>query len=134
MKHHPTTSCLALTAILLLIVISPVSADTRRHTRDDVTGHVPSTHEEILSHRARKKEVFGEKLDEIQKKMDDHKNGINLMNKLDYERTERKIKAYKHKLEELNREFDERHSRRLIAREELLNEMTRSRMASRDEL
>ena len=120
--------------LMALLFLTSVTADTRRHSRDDVTGHIPSTHEEILSHRERKKEMFGEKLLELQKKMHDHKNEINLMNKLDYERTERKIKAYQHKLEELNREFDERHSRRLMAREELLNDMTRSRMASRDEL
>ena len=121
-------------AVLALSSLTFVAADTRRHSRDDVTGHIPSTHEEILSHRNRKKDMFSEKLEEMQTKMDHHQNGINLMNKEDYERTERKIKAYEHKLQELNREFDERHSRRLMAREELLNEMTRSRMASRDEL
>lgn len=131
-KQLANSTFLALVALLLLI--SSVLADTRRHRRDDVTGHVPSTHEEILAHRDRKKDLFGGKLEEMQQKMNDHKNGINLMNKDDYERTERKIKAYENKLEELNREFDERHSRRIMAREELLNEMTRSRMASRDEL
>ena len=123
------------TLVLFLISLdSVVGHDTRRHRRDDMTGHIPSTHEEILSHRERRKDLFTSKLEEMKQTMDDHKTQRRLLTKDEYHKLERKIKAYENKMEELNREFDERHSSRLLAREELLNEMTRARMASRDEL
>jgi peptidoglycan hydrolase CwlO-like protein len=120
--------------LFLTSLASVFGHDTRRHRRDDVTGHVPSTHEEILAHRERKKDAFSAKLEEMKQRMDDHKTQRQLLTKDEYYKLERKIKAYENKMEELNRDFDERHSRRLLAREELLNEMTRARMASRDEL
>ncbi|KAG7362811.1 hypothetical protein IV203_026171 [Nitzschia inconspicua] len=132
MKRYSTPQLLLV--VSLLASIASVSADTRKHRRDEVTGHVPSTHEEILAHRERKKIHFGGKLEELKKQIEDHMSGKSLLTKDEYERAQRKIRAFENKLEELNREFDERHSRRLIAREELLNEMTRARFASRDEL
>lgn len=132
MKKYSTISSLVVVSLLGSTV--SVAADTRRHRRDEVTGHIPSTHEEILAHRERKKGHFGERLDEMKQKIENHKSGMSLLTKDEYERAQRKIKAYENKMEELNREFDERHSRRLMAREELLNEMTKARIASRDEL
>jgi len=120
--------------VSFLACVGSVAGDTRRHKRDEVTGHVPSTHEEILAQRERKKDVFGERLEEMKRKMEDHKSGKQLLTKEEYQKMERKIKAYENKMEELTRDFDERHSSRLLAREELLNEMTRARIASRDEL
>lgn len=123
-----------LVTLLLLISDTLVAADTRRHQRDEVTGHIPSTHEEILAHRERKKDHFGGKLEEMKQQIEDHKSGKFLMTKDEYDRAQRKVKAFENKVSELNREFDERHSRRLMAREELLNEMTKARISSRDEL
>ena len=51
-----------------------------------------------------------------------------------FESFEAKKKAYENKLEELGREFDLRHSSRMMYREELLNDMTRSRILEREEL
>jgi peptidoglycan hydrolase CwlO-like protein len=131
----PHSTIFPLVAISLLAPFARiVTADTRRHQRDEVTGHIPSTHEEIVAHRERKKDHFVGKLDEMKLQIENHKSGRLLLTKDEFERAQRKIRAYENKMEELNREFDERHSRRLMAREELLNEMTRARFASRDEL
>ena len=125
---------LANTFLLLFYLAACVTADTRRHARDDVTGHIPSTHEEILSQRQQRKELFGDRFAEMKKKMEDHSSGSKLLTETEYNRLKRKMRAYETKIEELNREFDERHLNRVLAREELLNEMTRSRFASRSEL
>jgi len=105
-----------------------VAADTRRHKRDEVTGHIPSTHEEILSRREEHKDLFSSRLDGIMKKLDDHSSGVRLLTETEFHRLERKKNAYENKIEELSRQFDERHSRRIMDREELLNDMTKSRI------
>jgi len=51
-----------------------------------------------------------------------------VLTETEYYRLQRKKKAYENKLEELTRVFDERHSRRIMDREELLNDMTKSRI------
>ena len=70
----------------------------------------------------------------MKKKFEDHINGTMLLTRAEYQKIERKIKAYESKVEDLSREFDERHLNRVLAREEILNEMTRSRFARREEL
>jgi peptidoglycan hydrolase CwlO-like protein len=129
-----TTSSVVVLLCFLLFAIVVVVADTRRHVRDEVTGHIPSTHEEILSTRQQHKELFSERLAEMKKKFEDHINGTKLLTRAEYQKIERKIKAYESKVEDLSREFDERHLNRVLAREEILNEMTRSRFARREEL
>lgn len=125
-------SALAFLAFFNLAAL--ITADTRRHERDGVTGHIPSTHEEVLSQRYRRKELFGDRLAEMTKKMEDHTSGAQLLTQMEFNRLERKMKAYETKVEELNGEFDQRHLNRVLTREELLNEMTRSRFARREEL
>ncbi|MGK3744775.1 MAG: hypothetical protein ACI8RD_005525 [Bacillariaceae sp.] len=117
--------------LLLLFLSSPsflVSADTRHHRRDDVTGHIPSTHEEIVSRRQEHSDLFTSRLDEVNIQLDSHTSGERLLTETQYYKLERKKKAYEGKLEELNREFDERHSRRILQREEILNDRTKTRI------
>jgi len=127
---------LALGGILLLVGItlflssqpSFVLADTRLHKRDDVTGHIPSTHEEIITRREEHKDLFSSRLDEVNAQLENHAREERLLTETEYYRLQRKKKAYENKLEELTRVFDERHSRRIMDREELLNDMTKSRI------
>ena len=115
---------------LLLLLSSPsflVAADTRHHRRDDVTGHIPSTHEEIVSRRQEHSDLFTSRLDEVNIQLDSHTSGGRLLTETEYNKLERKKKAYEGKLEELNREFDERHSKRILQREELLNDRAKTR-------
>ena len=126
---------LLMAVALFLSSISLVAADTRLHRRDEVTGHIPSTHEEILSRREEHHDLFSSRLDEVNTELDHHSSGARQLTETEYNRLNRKKKAYENKLEELSREFDERHSRRIMDREELLNDMTKSRIGrSRGEL
>ena len=124
--------------IIALVLVtfqgSFVAGDTRLHRRDEVTGHIPSTHEEIVSRREEHHEVFSSRLDEVNMKLDNHFSGVQLLTEAEFNRLNRKKKAFESKLEELGREFDERHSRRIMDREELLNDMTKARILSREEL
>eukprot|EP00536_Pseudo-nitzschia_multiseries_P007586 jgi/Psemu1/305046/fgenesh1_kg.180_\ len=111
------------------------AADTRIHKRDEVTGHIPSTHEEILSRREEHHDIFSTRLAEVNAKLDLHSSGEQLLTEIEYNRLNRKKKAFENKVEELSRQFDERHSERIIFREELLNDLTKARIArSRGEL
>jgi len=112
----------------LLLLVGITSADTRLHKRDDVTGHIPSTHEEIITRREEHKDLFSSRLDEVNTQLEHHASEERLLTETEYYRLGRKKKAYENKLEELNRVFDERHSRRIMDREELLNDMTKSRI------
>lgn len=103
-------------------------ADTRLHRRDEVTGHIPSTHEEIVSRREEHHEVFSSRLADVNRKLEQHSSGEQLLTEAEFNRLNRKKKAFENKLDELGREFDERHSSRMIYREELLNEMTKTRI------
>ncbi len=125
------TKALVLNVLVLLINFqhSLVGADTRLHRRDEVTGHIPSTHEEIVSRREEHHEVFSSRLADVNRKLEQHSSGEQLLTESEFNRLNRKKKAFENKLEELGREFDERHSSRMIYREELLNEMTKSRIS-----
>mmetsp|Transcript_17043 Transcript_17043/g.42598 ORF Transcript_17043/g.42598 Transcript_17043/m.42598 type:complete len:133 (+) Transcript_17043:114-512(+) len=121
--------------LLFNLQCSLVAADTRLHRRDDVTGHIPSTHEEIVSRREEHHDVFSTRLADVNRKLDQHSSGEQLLTEPEFNRLNRKKKAFESKLEELGREFDERHSSRIIWREELLNDMTKSRIGrAREEL
>lgn len=136
MTRLTTASALNLIITLLLAntQFSLVAGDTRLHRRDELTGHIPSTHEEIVSRREEHHDVFSSRLEEVNEKIDLHSSGEKLLTEAEYNRLNRKKKAYETKLEELGREFDLRHSSRMMYREELLNDMTRSRILSREEL
>lgn len=105
-----------------------VVADTRIHRRDDLTGHIPSTHEEIVSRREEHHDLFSSRLLDVNSQLDRHSSGEQLLTEAEFNRLNRKKKAYENKLRELSREFDERHSRRIMLREELMNDMTRTRI------
>ena len=126
--------------ILLVVAVSflnsqYITADTRHHRRDDVTGHIPSTHEEIISRRRDHHDLFSFRLEDVTSKLDLHSSGERLLTELEYNRLTRKRNAYETKLEELGRGFDERHSKRIMFREELLNDMTKARIGrSHEEL
>jgi hypothetical protein len=105
-----------------------VAGDTRLHRRDEVTGHIPSTHAEIVSRREEHHELYSSRLVDVNTKLDHHSSGDELLTEAEFNRLNRKKKAYENKLEELSREFDERHSRRIMDREELLNDMTKARI------
>mmetsp|Transcript_55894 Transcript_55894/g.113985 ORF Transcript_55894/g.113985 Transcript_55894/m.113985 type:complete len:101 (+) Transcript_55894:53-355(+) len=93
-----------------------------------MTGHIPSTHEEILSRREEHHDLFSSRLEEVNSKLSLHSSGHNLLTEAEFHRLSRKKKAFENKLNELGREFDERHSRRIMDREEMLNDMARSRI------
>lgn len=105
-----------------------VEGDTRLHRRDDLTGHIPSTHEEIVSRREEHHDLFSSRLLDVNSQLDRHNSGEQLLSEADINRLNRKKRAYENKLLELSREFDERHSRRIILREELMNDMTKARI------
>ena len=134
MARFTTASALI---ISIVFVLSPlfIAGDTRRHRRDEETGHIPSTHDEIVSRREEHHDLFSSRLVEVNAKLDLHMSGEELLTEVEFNRLNRKKKAYENKLEELSREFDERHSGRIMGREELLNEMTKARIGrSRGEL
>jgi len=133
------TTASAFNAIIALVLFnfqnSFVAGDTRFHKRDEVTGHIPSTHDEIISRREESHDLFSSRLVDVNTKLNHHSSGETLLNEAEFNRLSRKKKAFENKLKELSREFDERHSRRTIDREELLNDMTRDRIGrSRGEL
>jgi hypothetical protein len=134
------TSNLVLAIIIVVIVVSTllidsVLADTRRHARDEVTGYVGSTHEELLSSRAEKRDIFHERLSEMKVRMDQHMKGEKLLSETEYYKLEKKINAYEHKVDYLDKNSDLRHLDRLLIREEVMNDMHRARLSrSADEL
>ena len=117
--------------IIVTITVVPVQANTRDMEYDELTGHLASTREEILSTRKLRKDFFGEKLDEFKKIINDHKNGIAPLNDNDVQFYERRIKLYENKLKELDMDKDPRFVDRLMAREAHLNENTRRRLLER---
>mmetsp|Transcript_99167 Transcript_99167/g.286160 ORF Transcript_99167/g.286160 Transcript_99167/m.286160 type:complete len:135 (+) Transcript_99167:278-682(+) len=131
-RSAPLIFCILL---LSALIESPVHASVRHLERDDVTGHVGSTREEILAKRERRKKEFSKKLEEYKKQLDDHNSGRRrLANAQQLERLQKKVKAYEEKLGHLNKEIDDRHIQRLLDREEMLNEVHRERILSRSEL
>lgn len=87
--------------LLILIILSvtwTVDASTRHLERDELTGHIGSTREEILVKRERRKGQFGGKLEELYKQMEAHTSGEVPLPPASVARLEKKIKAYEHKL------------------------------------
>jgi len=125
-------------AVALVRVGLPLAAaadDTRRHRRDEVTGHIPSTHQEILARRDEHHGIFWSRLEDVEARLALHDSGERPLTEPEFHRLHRKKRAYRGKLEELGRRFDERHSGRILQREELLNDRTRARIGrSRREL
>jgi len=115
--------------VLLHFLCQFVEGDTRLHRRDEVTGHIPSTHEEIVSRREEHHDLFAARLSDVNAQLDRHASGEQLLAEAEFNRLNRKKKAFENKLKELSREFDSRHSRRIMLREELMNDMTKDRIA-----
>ena len=126
---HIAFLIVSLLALVVLKHSSFVKADTRRHNRDDVTGFVGSTHEELLSSRSEKRDIFADRLQEMKRQMELHHKGERLMSEQEYYKLEKKIKAHEHKVEYLDKNTDLRHLDRFLAREELMNEMHRARLS-----
>lgn len=81
---------------------------TRHLERDEVTGHVGSTREELLSRREQRKSQFGDKLDALKAQMEMHESGTVVLTEYEVQKIQKKIKAYENKLEYLNQEVDDR--------------------------
>lgn len=95
--------------LLLSLVASPAFASVRHLERDEVTGHIGSTREEILAKRERRKTDFSKKLQELKQTWDDHESGRRRLTEgFETQRLQKKIKAYETKLEHLNAEIDDR--------------------------
>lgn len=94
--------------LFLLTFVASVNGSIRHLERDDVTGHVGSTREEVLAKRARRKQEFTKKLQELKTQMENHDSGSFLLTAYEVNRLQKKIKAYEHKLEYLNQEVDDR--------------------------
>lgn len=120
---------------LIMMLASPVTASVRHLQRDEVTGHVGSTREELLAKRELRKTEFSRKLEELHQQWEDHETGRRRLKEgFETQRLQKKIKAYENKLEHLNQEIDDRHIQRLLEREEIMNEVHRDRIQKRSEL
>jgi peptidoglycan hydrolase CwlO-like protein len=93
--------------LLLSLLLSSTSASTR-YEEDELTGHVASTREEILSTRQLRKKQFGDMLAGHQAQLDAHNSGEQLLTEKDYNRVNQKVKSYTHKLKELDLDEDPR--------------------------
>eukprot|EP00934_Nitzschia_sp_Nitz4_P008409 Nitzschia sp. Nitz4//scaffold278_size24532//16724//17239//NITZ4_008378-RA/size24532-augustus-gene-0.16-mRNA-1//-1//CDS//3329545384//8399//frame0 len=122
--------------LLLLLYLSSSNAFTsyRDAEKDDVTGYVGTTREELLATRQRRTQDYGAKLQEYQNQLDRHLSGEVPLSAGDVQRLEKKIRAYSNKMEYLTSEMDERHIDRLLERERMLNEVHRERIVRRSEL
>ncbi|CAJ1950780.1 unnamed protein product [Cylindrotheca closterium] len=114
----------------LLFLIGTVHGNTRYET-DELTGHVESSREEILSTRKLRKQQFADLLAGYETQLEDHNSGETLLTEKQYNKVLHKIKAYKHKLQELDLDADPRFVDRIVAREAHLNEVTRARILRR---
>ena len=95
--------------LILAFLISSTNASVRHLERDDITGHLGSTREEILAKREHRKAEFSSRLQQLKKQWDDHVSGkVPLKEGFETERLKKKIKAYEKKLEHLNQEIDDR--------------------------
>ena len=88
--------------------IREVGASTRHLTRDERTGHIGSTREEVYARRERRKDHFAGRQEELKQQLDDHQTGRRLLEGREVRYLERKIQSYERKLEQLNKEFDDR--------------------------
>ena len=94
---------------LIMMLVSPLSASVRHLQRDEVTGHVGSTREELLAKRELRKTEFSRKLEELHQQWEDHETGRRRLKEgFETQRLQKKIKAYENKLEHLNQEIDDR--------------------------
>ena len=111
------TPLTALVLLLLTFIVS-VNGSVRHLERDDITGHIGSTREEVLAKRERRKKEFSGKLEELKRQLDNHNSGkVPLKEGFETERLKKKIKAYEQKLEYLNQEVDDRVSTSLLGDE-----------------
>ena len=95
-------------AVLLVALIQFADASASRMRRDERTGHISSTREEILAKRERRKVEFGGRYEEYKGQLDDHHSGHRRLSEGEVFRLEKKVKAYERKLEQLHEEIDER--------------------------
>jgi exonuclease VII large subunit len=109
-------------AFLLLVVVlcsslpNPASANTRHLQRDERTGHLPSSAEELLARQDHRKEEFTRRLEEYKLQKENHEQGHRRLQDFEVERLDRKIRAYSNKLEYLNKEMDDFVSFRFVFR------------------
>jgi hypothetical protein len=99
-------------ALLLLVVLSCcslfASANTRHLERDEMTGHLSSSAEELLATRERRKQEFTRRLEEYKLQKEHHEQGHRRLTDFEVERLDRKVRAYENKLEYLNKELGDR--------------------------
>jgi hypothetical protein len=95
--------------VFLALLVASANASIRHLERDEITGHVGSTREEILARRQHRKDEYSRRLDQLKQQWDDHITGkVPLKEGFETERLKKKIKAYENKLEHLNQEIDDR--------------------------
>lgn len=105
----PRLAPLTLLFFFLSFIISFVNGSINRLERDDITGHVGSTREEILARREQRKIEFSNKLEQLKQQWEDHVSGKKRLKEgFETERLQKKIKAYETKLDHLNQEIDDR--------------------------
>jgi hypothetical protein len=102
------TAVLFVSLSVLFVLSIPASASIRHLERDEMTGHIASTREEILATRERRKEQFGGRYEEMKQQMEEHTTGRRLLHETEFDRLERKMVAYERKLEHLHTEIDDR--------------------------
>ena len=95
--------------ILIIATLNGVDASVRRLERDDVTGHVGSTREEVLATRERRKAEIRQRLESLYGELEEYTNAGYSTEKL-----KKKVMAYEAKLEHLNAPFDDRVSSHLL--------------------
>jgi len=100
---------------------------TRHLERDDITGHIPSTRQEVLARREERSEGFRERLVALYAQLEEHEQGILKLYPGEKIKIEKAIKAYEAKLGHY-KNTSERHIDRLLEREDHMNEMHRRRI------
>ena len=100
--------------MFLSVLVVSVNASVRHLERDDITGHLGSTREEVLARRESRKQEFAAKLDQLKQQLDDHESGRFLLQGFETERLKKKVKAYENKLQYLNEEVDDEVSGRVV--------------------
>jgi hypothetical protein len=100
---------LATLFLFLLTFLASVNGSVRHLDRDDITGHVGSTREEVLAQRNRRKVEFTRKLEVLKQQWEDHVSGsFPLKEGFEANRVKKKIKGLEHKIEYLTQEVDDR--------------------------
>jgi hypothetical protein len=84
--------------LVLALLLASVKAVNRDMQHDELTGHISSTYEEIMSTRKLRKQQFGDMLEGFKDQLEKHNSGELLLTKKEFDRINNKIKVYTNKV------------------------------------